>query len=143
MDRPAVTDAAAYRPGGGGIRLRPRVHEPDGRTGRNRSGSQQAYLPRVFRYSRAVPVSRAVDRQLRDRTVGDIGPEQLPAVPRLTVLLPSVSNSEMNFAARSLIPASTIATGYGVAEDASTMSGMTNLPSCQRSRHDGALDQKA
>jgi len=30
MDRPAVTDAAAYRPGGGGIRLRPRVHEPDG-----------------------------------------------------------------------------------------------------------------
>src|SRR5947209_16309236 len=65
-------------------------YEGDG----ERSGPQQLHGRRVLRDALAVPVARAVHRHLTDGAVGDVGAEQLAAVPRVVVLLPLLLDLE-------------------------------------------------
>ena len=54
----------------------------------------QRYLVGVAGDTRAVPVPGAVDRQLRDRAIGDVGPNQLTAVSGFAVLVPQLLDLE-------------------------------------------------
>src|SRR5436305_8236416 len=57
-------------------------------------GTKQGHRLPVPRHERPIPVSGAVDRELRDGAIGDIGAEKLTAVPRLTVLIPLLLDLE-------------------------------------------------